>query len=95
MTTPIWLLWLAAAFGSGSIPFAVLIGRAKGIDIRKHGSGNPGATNLGRSVGKKWGFLCFGLDVLKGLVPVLLFLFAGADHSLRLRYENDPAGSEP
>ena len=59
------------AFLSGSIPFAVLIGRAKGVDIRKVGSGNPGATNLGRAVGKKWGLLCFVLDLMKGLVPVL------------------------
>ena len=61
------------AFLSGSIPFAVLIGRAKGVDIRKVGSGNPGATNLGRALGRKWGLTCFVLDVLKGLVPVLGF----------------------
>ena len=71
-TTP-WILWLCGAFLAGSIPFAVLIGLAKGVDIRKHGSGNPGATNLGRAVGKKWGLLCFLLDVGKGLVPVLGF----------------------
>ncbi|MEE9404728.1 MAG: glycerol-3-phosphate 1-O-acyltransferase PlsY [Algisphaera sp.] len=68
-----WLFGLLAAFLSGSIPFAVLIGHAKGINIRQHGSGNPGATNLGRAVGKKWGLFCFVLDVLKGLLPVLLF----------------------
>ncbi len=61
------------AFLSGSIPFAVLIGKAKGVDIRKVGSGNPGATNLGRALGRKWGVLCFALDLLKGLVPVLGF----------------------
>ena len=72
MTTGVYLIWVSAAFLSGSIPFAVLLGRLKGVDIRKIGSGNPGATNLGRAVGRKWGFLCFVLDVLKGLLPVLL-----------------------
>ena len=66
--------WLVGAFLCGSIPFAVLIGRAKGVDIRKLGSGNPGASNLGRQVGRKWGLLCFLLDVGKGLVPTLLYL---------------------
>ncbi len=73
MPTPLWTLWLCGAFLAGSFPFAVLIGRAKGVDIRQHGSGNPGATNLGRAVGKKWGLLCFVLDVLKGFAPVLGF----------------------
>lgn len=74
MPTLPWTLWLCGTFLAGSIPFAVLIGRAKGVDIRQHGSGNPGATNLGRAVGKKWGLLCFLLDVGKGLVPVLGFM---------------------
>ncbi len=67
-----FLCWLVA-FLCGSIPFAVLIGKTQGVDIRTIGSGNPGATNLGRAVGKKWGLLCFLLDVGKGLVPVLAF----------------------
>ncbi len=75
MSWQAYLVWFVAAFLSGSIPFAVLIGRAKGVDIRKVGSGNPGATNLGRTAGKKWGFVCFVLDVLKGLLPVLAFGF--------------------
>lgn len=52
----------------GSIPFAVIIGRVKGVDILKVGSGNPGATNVKRAVGKGAGNLCFGLDALKGVV---------------------------
>jgi len=55
----------------GAIPFGLLIGLAKGIDIRKQGSGNIGATNVGRILGRKWGYICFVLDVAKGLVPVL------------------------
>ena len=55
----------------GAIPFGYLIGRMKGLDIRKHGSGNIGATNVTRVVGKGWGRLCFFLDFLKGAIPVI------------------------
>jgi len=65
------LLWIAIAYLSGSIPFALLIGLARGVDLRTVGSGNVGATNCGRVLGRKWGWLCFGLDTLKGLLPVL------------------------
>lgn len=56
----------------GSIPFGLIIGKLKGKDIRKEGSGNIGATNVTRVVGKGWGKLCFVLDFLKGAIPVLL-----------------------
>ena len=59
------------AYLAGSIPFGVLIARSRGIDIRAHGSGNIGATNVLRIVGKPWGILCLVLDVLKGLLPSL------------------------
>ncbi len=62
----------AAAYVIGSTPFGVIIARFRGIDLRKAGSGNVGATNVGRVVGRKWGYLCFVIDVLKGLLPVLL-----------------------
>ncbi len=52
----------------GSTPFGMLIAKAKGVDLRKAGSGNVGATNVGRTLGKRWGYLCFFLDVGKGLV---------------------------
>jgi glycerol-3-phosphate acyltransferase PlsY len=65
------LLLLAIAFLSGSIPFGLLIGKAKGIDVRKHGSGNIGSTNVGRVLGRKYFFICFALDVMKGLLPTL------------------------
>lgn len=61
-----------AAYLAGATPFAFLIARAKGIDLRKVGSGNVGATNCGRACGKVWGYLCFLLDVAKGAVPVLI-----------------------
>jgi acyl phosphate:glycerol-3-phosphate acyltransferase len=59
------------AFLCGSIPFGLFIGKAKGIDIRQHGSGNIGATNVGRVLGKRFFFLCFALDFLKGFAPTL------------------------
>ena len=61
-----------AAYVVGSTPFGVLLARAHGVDLRKVGSGNVGATNCGRALGWRWGALCFALDVSKGLLPVLL-----------------------
>ena len=67
-------LWLCPllAFLLGSIPFGLFIARMKGIDIRQHGSGNIGATNVLRVVGKKHGIICLILDALKGFIPTLL-----------------------
>lgn len=56
----------------GGIPFGLLIGKSQGIDIRDHGSGNIGATNVVRTLGKRLGYCCFTLDVLKGMLPVLI-----------------------
>lgn len=56
-------------YALGSIPFALLIARSRGIDIRVVGSGNVGATNVFRCVGKGWGVLTFVLDALKGWLP--------------------------
>ena len=71
MAAPLWTVMIVIGFVCGSIPFGVLIGRAKGIDIRQHGSKNIGATNVGRVLGRKFGLLCFFLDALKGALPVL------------------------
>jgi glycerol-3-phosphate acyltransferase PlsY len=67
-------LWLCPllAFLLGSIPFGLFIARLKGIDIRQHGSGNIGATNVLRVVGKKHGITCLILDALKGFIPVVI-----------------------
>ena len=59
-------------YGIGSIPFGPILGRLHGVDLRRVGSGNVGATNVGRVLGRKWGYLCFLLDMAKGLAPVLL-----------------------
>lgn len=64
------LLLVAAAYLVGSIPFGYLCGRlVRGIDIRQHGSGNIGATNVGRVLGGRWGITVLVLDCLKGLIP--------------------------
>lgn len=68
----VWTLSLALAFLVGSVPFGVLIARARGVDIRAHGSGNVGATNVLRVLGLRAGLLCFALDVLKGALPVIV-----------------------
>ena len=67
-----FLLLPLAAYVIGATPFAFIIARGKGIDLRKVGSGNIGATNCGRVCGWQWGCLCFALDVAKGLLPVLI-----------------------
>jgi glycerol-3-phosphate acyltransferase PlsY len=61
-------LLIVAAFGYllGSLPFGYLVARAKGVNIFEVGSKNPGATNVGRVLGPKWGRLVFALDALKG-----------------------------
>lgn len=60
-----------AGYLVGSIPFGVILAAAKGVDLRKSGSGNVGATNVARVLGRRWGILCFVLDLLKGLLPAL------------------------
>ena len=65
------VFWILGAYLVGGIPFGYLIGRMRGVDVRTVGSKNIGATNVFRTVGKKWGLLAFLCDVLKGLLPVL------------------------
>jgi glycerol-3-phosphate acyltransferase PlsY len=71
----LWLQITLIFIGSyliGSIPTGYIWGKAlKGIDIREHGSGNVGATNVFRTLGKVPGILCLILDACKGLIPVL------------------------
>ena len=59
------------AYLFGSVPFGLLIARAHGKDLRKIGSGNIGATNVSRALGRKWAYICFLLDVLKGFIPTI------------------------
>ena len=61
---------VALSYLSGSIPFAAIAGKLRGVDLRKHGSGNLGATNVFRVLGWKIGVLVFLADALKGGLPV-------------------------
>lgn len=70
-----WIVLAICMLGSfllGAIPFGLLVGRLHGIDVRTIGSGNVGAMNVGRILGRKWFFVVFILDLLKGLLPTLV-----------------------
>jgi glycerol-3-phosphate acyltransferase PlsY len=66
-----FVILIVGAYLLGSIPFGLLIAKAHGKDLRSIGSGNIGATNLSRALGRKWAYFCFTLDVIKGLAPML------------------------
>lgn len=70
---------LIGAYFLGAIPVGYLVARAKGIDILQFGSGNIGATNVHRALGKWLGLLVFVLDVLKGLIPAVLAYYLFKD----------------
>lgn len=74
------ILWLMIAYLIGSVPTAYLVAkRVRGMDIRQHGSGNVGATNVFRVVGKSWGGAVLAIDILKGwLVTAILAGTSGA-----------------
>jgi glycerol-3-phosphate acyltransferase PlsY len=73
-----------AAYLVGSIPTGYLIGRQKGVDVRRQGSGNIGATNVARTLGRKLGVLVLVLDALKGAVPLLVWRAADLGSRLEL-----------
>lgn len=77
-------LVLAAAVGYlvGAVSPATLVARARGIDLRTVGSGNPGATNVGRALGRRTGVLVALLDVGKGLAPAAVFGAVGHEAGL-------------
>lgn len=67
-----WVGWgcaIVVGYLAGSVPFGLLIAKARGVDLRNSGSGNIGATNVFRCVGKGWGILALALDALKGFAP--------------------------
>jgi len=87
MTYATFALAAAAAYLLGSIPFGLLIARAHGKDLRSIGSGNIGATNVSRALGRKWAYICFVLDVLKGFVPTFAAMFLAAPLSTQSHTE--------
>lgn len=74
------IVLIFVAYFSGGIPFGVLVSAGRGVEIRKVGSGNIGATNVYRSVAPWAGILVFGLDILKSAIPVGIAQFWGAPH---------------
>ena len=71
------LIVFILSFLLGSVPFGYIIGKLKGVDVRNYGSGNIGATNVSRVLGKKYGLLVLLLDALKGAAAVLIAKAAG------------------
>ncbi len=83
MNTYAWAAGLVVlSYFIGSIPTGFLFARARGIDIRERGSGNIGATNVARILGKKLGLLILILDALKGAVPVAAVYGLGLHRSV-------------
>ena len=74
---------LIGSYLLGSIPFGYLAGRLAGTDIRKVGSGNVGATNVMRVLGKQYGYPVFALDFLKGFGPVMISMLIAPGRSLQ------------
>lgn len=75
MTLPLGLL-LFGAYLMGTIPFGLIVSKLKGVDIRKQGSGNYGATNVGRVIGRPWGLLVLVLDISKAVTTMLVARWA-------------------
>lgn len=73
-TVLVTLVVATVCYAIGGINPATIVGHARGVDVAEVGSGNPGATNLGRAVGKRWGILVGVLDMLKGFVPTFVVL---------------------
>ncbi len=77
-SSQLWLAYVVCPlllFLCGSIPFGFLAGKWNGVDLRTCGSGNIGATNAFRVLGKGWGSLAFAGDFFKGLIPLLVIKF--------------------
>jgi acyl phosphate:glycerol-3-phosphate acyltransferase len=77
------LILIVAGYFVGSIPFGLLVGWTRGIDVRKSGSGNIGASNVGRLLGKRYFFFVMFLDLLKSMIPMLAgaYVTAGSSES--------------
>jgi len=87
-----WLLALAAgAYLVGATPFGLLVGYVRGVDVRRKGSGNIGATNVARVLGLRWGLLVFALDVAKGAAPTAVAAWLTAAHGESLGLTSDLA----
>ena len=79
MSVMVLLSAICAAYLMGSIPTGLIAGRLKGVDVRRHGSGNVGATNVARVVGKLPGLIVLLVDAAKGWLPVTLLASKAAE----------------
>jgi glycerol-3-phosphate acyltransferase PlsY len=93
MTALSLALAVLLSYLAGAIPFGYLIARWRGVDILKQGSGNIGATNVGRVLGKPLGVLVFLLDFAKGALPALLAKEWAATHELDLPADTLPVAA--
>ena len=72
------------AYLLGSIPFGLIVARSQGVDLRAHGSGNIGATNVWRVMGKKWGLITFFADAIKGVIAVKLAMWIAGQWAIHV-----------
>jgi glycerol-3-phosphate acyltransferase PlsY len=81
MTSLLWAVTIGVSYAAGSVPFGYVLGKLHGVDVRAHGSGNVGATNVARVLGYPLGVLVFVLDAGKGVLAagVLPGVIAGVD----------------
>ena len=68
-----WVVAAVAGYDLGAVNPAAIVAKVFGVDLRSTGSGNPGATNVGRALGPRWAVLVGFLDILKGFVPAVVF----------------------
>ncbi len=83
-----YIIIFIGAYLFGATPWGFIIGKMKGIDIREHGSGNIGATNITRTLGGGYGKLCFLLDTLKGFLPVYITMLVVEQKILEVDVDN-------
>jgi len=92
--TAVLPLLILVSYLFGAIPFGYLVARWRGVDIRRAGSGNIGATNVWRVLGARYGLLVFALDFAKGALPVLAAYWVAAayDHTGNLGWSRESLG---
>jgi len=88
----IWIVIIVLCYLIGSFPIGYLVGKSQGVYIRQHGSGNIGATNVLRVMGKKWGYLVFLGDSLKGFLAVKVGVWLGASAAVDITLAGVVAG---
>lgn len=86
MSEPLAIGLVVLSYFMGSIPFGLVLGKLKGVDVREVGSGNIGATNVARNLGKRLGALVLLLDLLKSAIPTFVAKLLVSRGELSLSY---------